>query len=344
MNDQPRDDDQVRHLLHDAVDDVEPAPGLETIRSRTTVSALRARRPWFVAAGAAVVATAATIAVVTVIGNQGPTATPGPAAGGSASASDTSSASASPSTSTTGGDLPIPVYYVGDTSHGPRLYREIHGTLAAPTSDVAAEAVRDAVAGSPEDPDYTSLWPAGTDVQHVEATGGAIVVDLKDAALLHDRPAGMSQEQARLSVQQVVRTVDGVYQDSSPVRFLLDGRPADRVLGVPTSGPVARAADTDVLAQVWITAPDQGAIVQSGFKVEGLAAAFEANVQWELEQGGTVVKSGFTTAAECCTMAPYSFTVAAPPGDYTLVVHDSDPSGGEGPAPWQDTKDVTITP
>jgi hypothetical protein len=43
-------------------------------------------------------------------------------------------------------------------------------------------------------------------------------------------------------------------------------------------------------------------------------------------------------------MAPYSFRVKnVPPGDYTLVVHDSDPSGGEGPAPWTDTKAVTVT-
>jgi hypothetical protein len=100
----------------------------------------------------------------------------------------------------------------------------------------------------------------------------------------------------------------------------------------------------DVLAQVWITSPDQGAVVQSGFKVEGLAAAFEANVQWELKQGDKVVKSGFTTARECCKMAPYSFTVKAPAGEYTLVVHDADASGGEGPGPYQDTKDVTVTP
>ena len=43
-------------------------------------------------------------------------------------------------------------------------------------------------------------------------------------------------------------------------------------------------------------------------------------------------------------MSPYSFTVDAPPGSYTLVVHDTDPSGGEGLAPWRDTKDVTVVP
>ena len=98
-----------------------------------------------------------------------------------------------------------------------------------------------------------------------------------------------------------------------------------------------------MLAQVQIASPADGAAVDaSPFTVTGRAAAFEANVQWELMQGDTVVKRGFTTAEECCTLAPYSFEVTAPPGTYTLVVHDEDPSGGEGLAPWQDTKEITV--
>jgi hypothetical protein len=116
------------------------------------------------------------------------------------------------------------------------------------------------------------------------------------------------------------------------------------VFGVPTSGPVARGSADSTLAQVWIIDPAQGAQVHSGFTVSGLAAAFEAHVQWELRRGGTVVKHGVTLARQCCTMAPYSFTVTAPPGDYTLVVHDDDPSGGAGPGPWQDSKDITVVP
>ena len=78
------------------------------------------------------------------------------------------------------------------------------------------------------------------------------------------------------------------------------------------------------------------------FEVTGLASAFEANVVWELTQGDRVVRHGFTTAAECCTLSPYSFTVTATPGDYTLVVHDTDESGGEGIGTNQDTKNITV--
>jgi hypothetical protein len=128
------------------------------------------------------------------------------------------------------------------------------------------------------------------------------------------------------------------------VQFLLNGERSDALLGVPVSEPLAQGDPADVLAQVWIIEPAEDAEVTAPFEVSGLAAAFEANVQWEVMEGDRVVKRGFTTAEECCTMAPYSFTLNLPPGEYTLVVHDTDESGGEGFAPWRDTKQVTVVP
>ena len=91
-----------------------------------------------------------------------------------------------------------------------------------------------------------------------------------------------------------------------------------------------------------IESPAQGATVPTTFTVTGRAATFEANVVWELKRGDATVRNGFTTAQECCTLTPYSFTVNAPPGDYTLVVHDTDESDGEGIGTSQDTKDITV--
>jgi hypothetical protein len=82
--------------------------------------------------------------------------------------------------------------------------------------------------------------------------------------------------------------------------------------------------------------------VGSPFVVKGRAATFEGNVQWELRQGSTVVKRGFTTAGECCTLSPYSFSVSVGPGDYTLVVHDEDVSDGEGDPPAEVTERLTV--
>jgi hypothetical protein len=164
------------------------------------------------------------------------------------------------------------------------------------------------------------------------------------AAGLRQRPDGTSAEEAGIAVEQLVYTAQAALQQGRPpVQFLINGERTDMLLGVPVSEPVAQGDPLDVLSQVWVIDPAEGAEVTSPFEVSGLANAFEANVQWELKQGDEVIEEGFTTAEEAMRMAPYSFTVKAPPGDYTLVVHDSDPSGGEGFAPWQDTKQITVT-
>jgi hypothetical protein len=341
----PRDDDRLRELLDDAVSGVEPRHGLDAIQSRTKVRPM-SNRPWLLGVGAAVVATAATIAAFAVIDDDAGTTSTEPLPAASPSKA-VSSADDSPSEGTSTAPTPtrvaLPVYYVGQTGQGPRLYREFHqGPVPDLPGAAVAEAVHQAVAVAPQDPDYASLWPSGADVQHVEVDGDTIVVDLKGAALLHDRPGGMSDTEAQISVEQLIYTAQAGYQLRAPVRFLLDGRPTDTLLGVPTSEPLAQGDATSTLAQVWIIDPAQGAEVSSGFEVTGIGAFFEANVTWELRQGDKVVKSGFATAEECCRMAPYSFTVDAPAGDYTLVVKDEDASGGEGFPPFEDTKDITI--
>jgi hypothetical protein len=63
---------------------------------------------------------------------------------------------------------------------------------------------------------------------------------------------------------------------------------------------------------------------------------------WQLRRGEEVFREGYTTAAECCTLSPYSFTVSAPPGTYTLVVQDTDVSDGEGVGVSEDTKEITV--
>ena len=93
---------------------------------------------------------------------------------------------------------------------------------------------------------------------------------------------------------------------------------------------------------VKVTTPTEGAKVPTQFEVTGQAATFEANVVWELKQGEKTVRHGFTTARECCTLSPYKFSVNATPGDYTLVVHDTDESDGEGVGTSQDTKNITV--
>lgn len=346
----PRDEDKLRELLDDAVAGVEPRHGLGSIQSRTKVHPM-SNRPWLLVVGTAVVATAATIAAFAVVGDDsGTTRTdPGPAA---ASTKDAPAKDESPSESTSESQAPspaaLPVYYVGQTGQGPRLYREFHQMPVPDLPGAAvAEAVREAVAARPQDPDYTSLWPAGADVQHVEMTGDTIVVDLKGAGLLHDAPSGMTKAEAQISVEQLIYTAQAGFQNRAPVRFLLDGQITDTLLGVPTSEPLANAAPNDVLALVSVTAPEEGATVSGTFTASGVANSNEANVPWQIKQGDKVVKSGFSTAEGWMdklypwTSEPIDVSGLAP-GEYTFVAMTDDPSGGEGFGPQVDTRSITV--
>jgi hypothetical protein len=350
MNDFPGspEDQDLRRLLNDAVSDVEPDQTFDEIRSRTTASG-SSRRPWIWGVGAAVVATAATITAVAMMGGSPGTtgaqdpgfANESPTAGAKDGTDEPSDGPSSPQAN----PVTVPVYYVGDTGRGPRLFREFH-TLPGSGHVPMTLALNEAVAGTSDDGDYRTDWPASTTVDpRVRAfDGGAITVHLRNSEMdLRERPDNMSPDVASMAVEQLIYTAQAGTRTRAPVQFTLNGEPTEAVLGVPAAEPLSEGDPTEVLAQVWIIEPAEGAKVESGFEVTGLANAFEANVQWELMQGEEVVESGFTTAEECCTMAPYSFTVKAPPGDYTLVVHDSDPSGGEGFPPWEDTKNITIT-
>jgi hypothetical protein len=322
-------DDQVRALLEGAVADVEPRSGLEVIRARTATSS-RGRRAWGVAA-ASVLATAAVVLGVVLLGagmRSQPTPEQGPAAG---PVTDPSTGTAAAPTTA--------VYFVGSTGAGARLFPEPR--VAASTATSLDEAVAAAVSGAAVDPDYRTLWPAGATLRRAQLGDGVLSVDLSGPVA--ERPPGMSKQHAALALQQLVLTAQGVVGRPVPVTFLVDGRPAATLLGEPTSRPVAAAAPEVTLTPVSVTVPTEGFTVSSPFTVEGRASAFEANVQWELvHDSGTVVERGFATARECCTLSPYSFPVTAPPGDYTLVVHDEDVSGGEGNGPTRDTKRVSV--
>jgi hypothetical protein len=350
MNDFPtspghgRDDERIRRLLDEAVSDVEPRHALDSIHARTKVSPMRSKRSWIL--GGAVVATAATVAAVAVLSNGTPEqrSDVGPAA----TASPSPTEDATPTEEPTETETPeptmetVPVYYVGDTSRGVRLYREFHRVDTG--GDKVSAAVNEAVSTAPTDPDYRTDWPQGTAAAQVdEPPSDVITIDVRGEGTLRGR-SGLNEERAQMAIEQLVYTAQAANQSRSPVQLLLNGGRTDTLLGVPVSEPLAQGDAMDVLAQVWIIEPGEGAEVSAPFEVSGLAAAFEATVLWELRQDGTKVEEGFTTAEECCTMAPYSFMVDVPPGEYTLVVTDNDPSGGEGFGVWEDTKQITVLP
>lgn len=342
----PDDDAWLRAALRDAVADVDPPDRLDEVLARSGTR----RTAWVPAlAAAAVVVVVAAGAGILVQDRSAPPvgSTPGP--------------SASSATPTAPARINVPVYLVGDTPAGPRLFREFRWVDAAGTNDPATLAVRAMLEQAPRDPDYRSPWPRGTTAQvswagTSEAGGPAGPDGAWEVVLRHPvddltrRPAGTPEAEAEAALQQLVRTVQGAAGDEArhPVTLRVGGlddvdRPSV-VLGVPLPGPVSAAPASEVLADVWVIDPADGSSLSAPFEVDGLARAYEATITWSLQEAnGTVVADGFATTEEAAVRTSYRFTVPdVAPGEYLLVVSTTDPSDGEGAGVTRDTKQVTV--
>lgn len=246
------------------------------------------------------------------------------------------------STAEPDGTVAAPVYFVGDTPQGPKMFREFR---SVPSDNPLMEAGALMTAGDTLDPDYRTEWPGGG-FASVQVSDGLIVVEMQDDGWT-TRVDGMSARDARLAIQQMVYTLQGVQQERVPVQVLLGGQPT-QLFGFDTTTPFTRAADLDVLALVSITAPEQGATVTGDtLAASGIASSFEATVPWEIRQGDKVVLDGFTTAEGWMDkLYPWETSIdvsGLEPGDYTFVARTDDPSGGaEGAGPDEDTKDFTL--
>lgn len=238
----------------------------------------------------------------------------------------------------------VPVYYVGDTERaGPRLYREFRRVSGDPLEQAAALLT----SGDPADPDYRTLFPGG-DFQSVAYEAGTIVVTVADDSW-HTPAPGMTRAEARLAVQQLVYTLQGVQQERAPVEVRNQGGAAVPLFGIDTSGGVRNASPLEVLSHANITTPEQDSTVKGGeLQVSGVGNSFEANLGWELRQGDQVARDGFVTMKGWMAdkLFPFEFTVDVsdlPAGDYTVWVATDDPSGGtEGIGAMTDDKDVTV--
>ena len=361
------EDEAMRRLLHDAVDDVEPRDSLHQIRSRTRSQSTS--RPWVWGIGGAVAASAATVAAIAVMGGDGGTTgarDPDFAGSPAATASSEPTPTQEPSETATTAAPPaetiaVPVYYVGETPQGPRLYREFQEASIADgdTDATIDEALDRAVGETPLDPDYRTVWPEGTEVQFGfdgVSPDGQWSIALRNAGTdLRQRPAGMSELEAQMAVDQLIYTVHAAAQDADrqPVQFFLERAGAadartDMLLGVPVSEPLAAGEPIQTLALAQVTTPEQGAEVSGSFVADGIASSFEATVPWQVRQGERVVLEGFATAEGWMDrLYPWRTepidVSGLEPGEYTFVAMTSDPSGGaEGNGPHEDTKQITV--
>ncbi|MFT4009129.1 MAG: Gmad2 immunoglobulin-like domain-containing protein [Nocardioidaceae bacterium] len=260
------------------------------------------------------------------------------------SPSPSESGSGSPSTGTD--TLVVAAYFQGATPSGPVLYREFNRVEG---TDPGVAAVHTALSGA-KDPDYSTPWAdLGVDVSEVESSGSVITIDLKvdDPASIAAAPGGMGKRVAHLAVQQLVRTAQGALEAGrTPVRFLVNGDAAVTLLGIDASKPVRTGGDFKDLANVWIDNPAEAATVRPGDKVSGLALTFEGTVRWQVvttDDTSTILKEGFTTAAEGMKRSAFSFKFPkVEPGTYVLYVSEDDPSDGEGKGAQSDSRAVVV--
>lgn len=358
MSEDPIDDgalsSALRRALHEEADMIEPqGDGLSRIQRRTS------RSPWWRPAVAAVGAAAvlgAGVGIGLVLDDRG---------GGDASTSTPPAASApsTPAPSTPPGtaaamtappaipQVAVPLYWVGTeggaagsaagsagAGQGSRLYREFRRVFVPPGADVDV-AVRQVLLGRPTDPDYRSAWPGGTSLRSVQRSGSVVTLDLAG-------PRSAAAANATMAVQQLVHTVTAADPTVTAVRLTLDGATLSSAWGRgwPGSSPVVRAPQTDVLAFVWLSTPEEGASLPSPVTLTGQATVFEATVSWEvLDATGTnVVTKGFTTAsAGAPARGTWKAVVTLPPGRYVLRAFES--SAADGSMRWPDTKTITVT-
>ena len=345
-----RDELRLRELLDDTVSRIEPEDRLDQILSRTKVTAMSSRQPWLWGAGGAALATAAVLTAVALVGNPleraddpGP-ANPGitPTQGVEPTPTEPTKSSSAPAPS---GGGALPVYYIGDTPQGPRLYREFQPNVdgTEPVSTAVSLAL-----GSALDPDYRTGWPAGSSVTTAGLTPDQITIGL--SGNLHDRPAGMTAAEAQLAIEQLIYTAQAAYGHGRvPVQFLLNDSHTNRLLGEPASEPLAEGTWYDTLALVNITDPSEGTHVSGTLHITGLASSYEAIVPWKILQGTKVVDQKFFMAeqgGDLIKLYPFAGDIdlsGLAPGTYTLVCSTDDPSGGaEGNGPTSDTRTIVV--
>lgn len=368
MNDEwSPDEHRLSDAMHDYAAGVQPSAGaLAEIRARTS-QAPWWRRPATLGVAVAAATAGAVIAITLVVTSPDDTPTPVGASsdstdstGDATTASPTPPETASPEESTatpettpstapsTPGSQPdaaeyaLPVYYGVVTPDGePRLAREFHRTQ---TAEPIADAVRQMI-GTADDPDYSTLWNSSTSVVSAALTSDLVVVDIHDPGVTDASAAGQE-----LAVQQLVYTATAAAfaahgESYATVQVLVDGEPRDVFDAVDLSQPQSREDPLTTRLLVQIDEPLSDGAYTSPVTVRGSGAASEATLEWEVAAAdGTVVASDITNTAECCTFSEFSFDVDLEPGDYTVEVRLTDPSGGEGPPPSFDSKSFTVRP
>jgi hypothetical protein len=93
-----------------------------------------------------------------------------------------------------------------------------------------------------------------------------------------------------------------VQQAHAPVPVVVSGGRIFESVGTNIFKRPADDRQFEEIAPIWVDSPYAGQVLPAGkaATVTGQACVFEANVTWELRQGGSVVDQGHTTATSGC--------------------------------------------
>jgi hypothetical protein len=326
---------KIRDLLHEVADDVEPGDRLAAIRAATAPAGRRTRRGWWAAGGAGLVA--ASVVTAFTLNTGGAPQTTDPDLAGPPSTSDTA-------TDEDGTSRPVAVYFVGDTALGPRLFRELRPDIDADSRVLLA--IHAALGGDALDPDYRSPWPEGVVLRQWSDRPDGITVSLEGAPV--DRPAGLSEEEARLAIEQLVRTAQAVAgRGKVPVDVQIERQVTDTVLGVPTTAPLKGSPDLEVLAPVSLSEPSEGQTMRANgtLWVSGRATSADdlVTVRVQRWEGTAVALGPSSMTLDEASGSPGSFSLGLrsddlQPGEYEVIAKVQNSDGTTD----TDTRRITI--
>ena len=296
----------LHDLLHDAVDDVEPADRLHELRARTADPVRAAARPWWWAAGATVLATAAAVAVVAV--GSGDSDAPG---------HHHHDMAMDPPAAT----QLVAAYFIGDSPERLRLFREFDQVPAGDPLQAALERIQQPAS----DPDYRTAWSPGSFLG-VSLEEDTIKVDIADPR------AGFS----RIALQQVIYTLQAAAGERLPVEFAHGGQRIRR--------PAIAAPEDEVLNPVSISDPAEGNEYAGSMIARGRVQSTEELMDWAVLDGQTVVAQGSSTIdSGDGSFSPWSAEVdlsRLAPGRYTFIAAAG--KVGYGAGPFTDTRTINV--
>ena len=157
----------------------------------------------------------------------------------------------------------------------------------------------------------------------------------------------MTRRDARLAVQQLVYTLQGVQQERVPVMVEREG--GLPLFGLPTDAPFRAGSALRTLNLVNITSPVEGDTVSGDtVTVTGVANSFEASGPCRLIAADQEVALAAYQSEGWMEDRLFPFEVELPldgvTGAVVVQCETDDPSGGaEGNGPAIDTKTITVS-